>query len=50
LVTQWQGEPRGLENQSLAWLDSINTEDSLQANMQPILPATFPILEKLKKI
>jgi 8-oxo-dGTP diphosphatase len=50
LVTQWQGDPRGLENQSLAWLDSINTEDSLQANMQPILPATFPILEKLKKI
>jgi 8-oxo-dGTP diphosphatase len=50
LVTQWQGEPKGLENQSLAWLDSVNIADISQANLQPILAATLPILEKLKTL
>jgi 8-oxo-dGTP diphosphatase len=50
LVTQWQGEPKGLENQSLAWLDSVNLENISQINLQPILAATIPILEKLKTL
>ena len=35
----WQGEPRALEGQQLAWQGSFSVE--------PILPATIPLLESL---
>lgn len=44
LVSSWVGEPTGLENQALAW---ILKKDIARPNLQPILPATLPILEKL---
>lgn len=36
---EWQGEPQGLEGQELAWQGSFEVE--------PILPATIPLLESL---
>lgn len=36
----WQGEPRGLEGQQLAW-------QARDVQVQPILPATIPLLEQL---
>ena len=56
LVRQWVGHPKGLENQSLAWLESMKLSDFADENslangsLQPILPATFPILKKLGEI
>ena len=50
LVRQWTGEPRGLENQSLAWLESFNLSDRDHFSLEPILPATWPILKKLQEI
>ena len=50
LVRQWTGEPKGLENQSLAWLESLKLSDMDHFSLQPILPATLPILKKLKEI
>jgi 8-oxo-dGTP diphosphatase len=50
LVKSWQGQPRGLENQALGWL-SIKDIDHLGiAGFDPVLPATLPILEKLKNL
>ena len=50
LVRSWQGQPRGLENQALGWLN-IKSIDQLDiAGFDPVLPATLPILEKLKRI
>ncbi len=50
LVKSWQGLPRGLENQALGWLN-IKDIDSLGiAGCDPVLPATLPILEKLKTL
>jgi len=49
-VKSWQGQPRGLENQALGWL-SIKDIDYLGiAGFDPILPATLPILKKLKTL
>jgi 8-oxo-dGTP diphosphatase len=42
LCRDWQGEPQGLEGQQLAW-------QSKEAEVQPILPATIPLLEWLWK-
>jgi 8-oxo-dGTP diphosphatase len=50
LVRRWTGEPKGLENQSLAWLESLKLSDMDHFSLQPILPATLPILKKLKEI
>ena len=50
LVRQWTGEPRGLENQSLAWLESFNLSNMDHFSLEPILPATWPILKKLQEI
>ena len=50
LVRQWTGEPKGLENQSLAWLESLKLSDVDHVSLQPILPATLPILKKLQEI
>jgi 8-oxo-dGTP diphosphatase len=50
LVKEWTGSPKGLENQSLAWLESVQLSDVKSFSLQPILPATLPILEKLQEI
>lgn len=39
-VTRWQGEPQGLERQNICWQKPPIT-------LQPLLPATFPVLEWL---
>ncbi|MFM1869524.1 MAG: hypothetical protein RLY99_268 [Pseudomonadota bacterium] len=44
LVTSWVGDLKGLENQALAW---VLRRDIVKPDLQPILPATIPILEKL---
>lgn len=41
IVTQWNGEPQGLENQTLSW----QVPNSL--NVSPLLPANAPILSAL---
>ena len=44
LVTSWVGEPKGIENQALAW---VLKNEITKPKLEPILPATLPILEKL---
>lgn len=39
-VSQWLGEPLGLEGQMLSW-------QTLPTQLAPLLPAAMPILEKL---
>ncbi len=48
LVTSWEGEVKGLEGQATAWLTVGEISRIEDSNLQPILPATLPILEKLK--
>jgi len=43
LCHAWQGEPLGLEGQQLAW-------QSADIQVQPILPATIPLLKDLLQI
>jgi hypothetical protein len=50
LVKSWQGQPRGLENQALGWLNIKNIDQLNIAGFDPVLPATLPILEKLKSL
>ncbi|MEY4481711.1 MAG: hypothetical protein RIQ84_873 [Pseudomonadota bacterium] len=50
LVKAWDGQPQGLENQAIAWLDLKDISNIENSKLQPILPATVPILEKLKEI
>lgn len=38
----WRGEPQSLEGQAFAWQGSVQLE--------PILPATIPLLESLDKV
>lgn len=40
-ITQWLGEPVGLEGQTLSW-------QSLPTQLTPLLPASVPILEQLR--
>ncbi|ALM85002.1 Nudix family hydrolase [Bordetella sp. N] len=42
-VTQWEGEPRGRENQQLAWVDPARATD-----VGDVLPATLPPLRWLQ--
>lgn len=42
-VTQWEGEPRGLENQQLRWVDPAHA-----TNVGDVLPATLPPLRWLQ--
>lgn len=42
LCRQWQGEPQSLEGQAFAWQGSVQLE--------PLLPATIPLLEWLDKV
>jgi 8-oxo-dGTP diphosphatase len=44
-VKQWSGAPQGLEGQSLAWQGDINSHEP---GVEPLLPATIPILELMK--
>lgn len=41
VVTQWHGEPRGLEQQQLSW------QNPRQLEVEPMLPANAPILAAL---
>jgi 8-oxo-dGTP diphosphatase len=50
LVKSWQGQPRGLENQALGWLNIKDIDQLGIAGFDPVLPATLPILEKLKSL
>jgi 8-oxo-dGTP diphosphatase len=50
LVKSWQGQPRGLENQAVGWLNIKDVDQIDIAGFDPVLPATLPILEKLKRI
>lgn len=50
LVKSWRGQVRGLENQALGWLNIKNIDQLDIAEFDPVLPATLPILEKLKRI
>jgi 8-oxo-dGTP diphosphatase len=49
-VKSWQGQPRGLENQALGWLNIKDINHLGIAGFDPVLPATLPILEKLKTL
>ena len=40
-ITQWLGEPVGLEGQTLSW-------QNLPTQLSPLLPASVPILEQLR--
>jgi 8-oxo-dGTP diphosphatase len=50
LVKSWQGQARGLENQALGWLNIKDVDRLSIAGFDPVLPATLPILEKLKNL
>jgi 8-oxo-dGTP diphosphatase len=50
VVKSWQGQVRGLENQSLAWLERDDIDRIEVTQFNPILPATLPILERLKNL
>ncbi len=50
LVESWSGDPEGLEGQALAWLPKEKIISHELSVLQPILPATLPILNELKKI
>jgi 8-oxo-dGTP diphosphatase len=50
LVKSWQGQPHGLENQALGWLNIKDIDQLGIAGFDPVLPATLPILEKLKTL
>lgn len=50
LVKSWQGLPRGLESQALGWLNIKDIDRLGIAGFDPVLPATLPILEKLKTL
>ena len=44
LVTEWDGEPAGLESQSLRWIHSS------QLDAKELLPADAPIVEALQRL
>jgi 8-oxo-dGTP diphosphatase len=39
---EWQGEPRSLEGQAFAWQGAVSVE--------PLLPATIPLIEWIEKL
>ena len=49
-VTAWEGEPRGMENQALRWVDPALPPDVIEASLGKgsILPATMPPLSWLQ--
>ena len=46
IILSWQGEPRGCEGQQLSWQELLADKPSVE----PLLPAAWPMLEKLKLI
>lgn len=50
LIRNWEGELRGLENQAIAWLPLTDIPHIEASELQPILPATLPILKKIQSI
>jgi 8-oxo-dGTP diphosphatase len=42
IIRKWAGEPRSLEGQAFAWQGEVSVE--------PVLPATIPLLEWLDKV
>ena len=44
LVHSWEGDPSGLENQELSWQDLLKKDLSVS----PVLPAAWPMIEKLR--
>lgn len=49
VVTSWVGDLMGLEGQELIWLSKYELENIDQSPVKPILPATLPILQDLKR-
>ena len=45
-IRSWPGEPRGCEGQQLSWQELLADKPSVE----PLLPAAWPMLEKLKLI
>lgn len=45
IIRKWNGEPAGLENQSLVWQD-LNSD---QLTVEPLLPAALPMIQQLKQ-
>lgn len=46
IIRQWQGTPRGQEGQALSW--ELLTE--AKPSVEPLLPAAWPMLEKLRSL
>ena len=44
LVTQWQGEPRGLEGQDIRWVHPSDLDEAA------LLPADAPVLQQLQAL
>jgi len=49
VVNSWEGDPESLEGQGLIWLAKHEVEHIKHSAVEPILPATLPIFEELKK-
>ena len=52
IVTEWDGEPHGREDQALHWQKLIVTADGdvHTPETEPILPATVPLLAELTRV
>ncbi len=51
LVTQWEGEPRGLEAQAVHWQQLTVQQGVVHTpQTEPILPATVPLLVELAQL
>lgn len=46
IIREWTGTPMGCENQSLSW-ERLAAE---KPSVEPLLPAAWPMLEKLKEL
>ncbi len=46
IIRQWQGTPQGQEGQALSW--ELLTE--AKPSVEPLLPAAWPMLEKLRSL
>lgn len=44
IIRKWAGSPQGREGQALSWEPLANAQPSVE----PLLPASWPMLEKLK--
>ena len=46
IIREWNGTPKGCENQALSW--ELLTAD--KPSVEPLLPAAWPMLERLKDL